>query len=244
MRVRWVELLVGTGARLVFRQGAAQGRLDELERQLGGGLPSDLRDLLSESNGFEDADGQWEVAWSASRVAMETLRLRSDGLLGCDDAAFGDSGAGDPFCVDGEGAVSVEERADGPDVRDPRGPDPWPAADRRWRRRDPARRPAASRAGARDLPPAAPNLPDPTARGRHGARGGASPARARLDRVDPHLPAPHRRLARRRVPACRRSHRSRPRRRAAQRFRRSTNDRRRSGSTGGLAAPRPTRPTE
>ena len=39
-------------------------------------------DLLSESDGFEDADGQWEVAWSADRVASETQLLRSDGLLG------------------------------------------------------------------------------------------------------------------------------------------------------------------
>jgi hypothetical protein len=64
-------------------------------------------DLLSESDGFEDADGQWEVAWSADRVASETQLLRSDGLLGPDDVAFGDNGAGDPCCIDAVGTVSV-----------------------------------------------------------------------------------------------------------------------------------------
>jgi hypothetical protein len=107
VRVRWVELLNGTGARLVFRQGAAQGRLDELERRLGATLPSDLRDLLSETDGFDNADGQWEVAWSVGRVGSETEQFRSDGLLGHDDVAFGDNGAGDPFCIDVAGTVSV-----------------------------------------------------------------------------------------------------------------------------------------
>jgi hypothetical protein len=67
-------------------------------------------DLLSESDGFEDADGQWEVAWSADRVASETQLLRSDGLLGPDDVAFGDNGAGDPCCIDAVGTVSVVSR--------------------------------------------------------------------------------------------------------------------------------------
>ena len=41
-----------------------------------------------------------------------------------------------------------------------------------------------------DVPPAAAHLPDPAARGGDGAGGGPGPGRARLDRVDPHLPAP------------------------------------------------------
>ena len=40
------------------------------------------------------------------------------------------------------------------------------------------------------LPRAAAYLPDPAARSRDGAGGGAGPGRARLDRVDPDLPAP------------------------------------------------------
>ena len=61
--------------------------------------------------------------------------------------------------------------------------------------RDPGRRPPPRRAGACDLPRAAPHLPDPAAGGRHGVGGGAGPGRARLDRVHPHLPAPGRQLA-------------------------------------------------
>ena len=54
------------------------------------------------------------------------------------------------------------------------------------------RRPSPGRAGAGDLPPAAAHLPDPAAGGRDGAGGGPGPGRARLDRVDPDLPAPGR----------------------------------------------------
>lgn len=113
VRVRWVELLKGTGARLVFRQGVAPGRLDELERRLGAPLPADLRALLSETDGFDDADGQWEVAWSVGRIGSETHRFRSDGLLDRDDVAFGDNGAGDPFCINVAGTVNVVSPIDG-----------------------------------------------------------------------------------------------------------------------------------
>jgi site-specific recombinase XerD len=45
------------------------------------------------------------------------------------------------------------------------------------------------RPGARDVSRVAAHLPDPAARGRDGVGGGAGPSRARLDRVDPDLPA-------------------------------------------------------
>ncbi|MEI2698268.1 MAG: tyrosine-type recombinase/integrase [Microthrixaceae bacterium] len=44
-----------------------------------------------------------------------------------------------------------------------------------------------------DLPPVAPHLSDPAARSGHGARSGPGPSRARVDRIDPDLPAPQRR---------------------------------------------------
>jgi site-specific recombinase XerD len=53
-------------------------------------------------------------------------------------------------------------------------------------------RAAAGWPGTRDLPRAAPYLPDPVAGSRDGAGSGAGPGRPRLDRVDPHLPAPGR----------------------------------------------------
>ena len=57
---------------------------------------------------------------------------------------------------------------------------------------DGARRRAGLEPG---LPSAAAHVPDPVARGGDGAGGGASPGRARVDRVDPGLPAPGQRLA-------------------------------------------------
>ena len=59
-----------------------------------------------------------------------------------------------------------------------------------------------SRTATSHLPPAATHLSHPPARGGHGPRGRPGPGRSRLDRVDPDLPAPHQRLAGRRVPPC------------------------------------------
>jgi hypothetical protein len=107
VRVAWVELFEEIGARLVLRDGASAERLDELERRLGDGVSAELRDLLAETDGFDDVDGQWEMAWSSTRVASETERFRRDGLLGHTEIAFGDNGCGEPFCLDAEGTVSV-----------------------------------------------------------------------------------------------------------------------------------------
>ena len=90
---------------------------------------------------------------------------------------------------------------DGSGVRDVEGPEPGQADDRRWGRQDPPGGPRPSWAGEGDVSSAAPHVPDAAARGRHATRSSPSPGRSRLDRVDPHLPAPHRRLARRRVSA-------------------------------------------
>src|SRR6516225_3509228 len=53
-------------------------------------------------------------------------------------------------------------------------------------------------------------MPDPAARGGHGAGGGAGPGRAPQHRVHAHLPAPDQRLAGRSVPAGRNADRCRP----------------------------------
>jgi hypothetical protein len=95
----WVDALRRTGAVLRFREGASEAQLDALERRLGGPIPGDLRALLLESDGFDDVEGQWQVAWSCDRIAEETERVRADGLLGEDFLCFGDDGTGDPFCI-------------------------------------------------------------------------------------------------------------------------------------------------
>ena len=104
---------------------------------------------------------------------------------------------------------NARRRGDGPGVRGVEGTAPRAAVVGRRARRDRRRRPGTGRAGARDVSRAAPHLPDPAARGGHGARSGPGPGRSPLDRVDPDLPASRRRLARRRVPAGRRSDRRR-----------------------------------
>ena len=86
-------------------------------------------------------------------------------------------------------------------------PPAGPAVERVRPRRGPRRRPREGRAGARVLSRAAAHLPDPAAGGRDAAGGGPGPGRARLDRVDPDLSAPGRRLARLPVPPRRGGHR-------------------------------------
>ena len=77
-----------------------------------------------------------------------------------------------------------------PGVRGAEGTAPRPAAVSGRAGRDPRRCPRPGRAGPGDLPSAAAYLPDPAAQSRDDAGGGPGPGRARLDRVDPHLPAP------------------------------------------------------
>ena len=97
-----------------------------------------------------------------------------------------------------------------PGLRGAQGPRSRRAAVGRRGGRDPRRRPGPRRADQGDLPPAAPHLFHPAAGSRHGPRGDPGSGRARLDRVDPHLPAPGQRLAGAGVHA-RAQRRSRPR---------------------------------
>ena len=82
---------------LEFRAGASEPDIAEVENALGHQLPKELRALLAETNGFDDRAGQWEVMWSAGRIAVETLqwRQRNAALMGF--VCFGDDGAGDLF---------------------------------------------------------------------------------------------------------------------------------------------------
>jgi hypothetical protein len=76
---------------------------------VGAQWPSDLKVFLRESNGFEDTEGQWEVAWSVERIVAENGRIRRESPnFPARWLCFGDNGAGDAFAIDCErGTVHV-----------------------------------------------------------------------------------------------------------------------------------------
>lgn len=88
-----------------FRPPAAPEALAALERALGVALPDELRALLAETDGVEDAHGCWLV-WDVARLRSENerFRRRSDGLETCmsfeDLLFFSDApGNGDAYAV-------------------------------------------------------------------------------------------------------------------------------------------------
>jgi hypothetical protein len=109
-----VELIASigaTGASIDWRPGASTSLLLAVGRE----WPLELRQILRESNGFEDLAGHWEVAWSAERIFEENVQLRARGVeLVTDWVCFGDNGAGDVFALDrSTGGVHVVFGASG-----------------------------------------------------------------------------------------------------------------------------------
>jgi cell wall assembly regulator SMI1 len=88
---------------------ASVGDLASLETQIGHPVPADLRDMLSVANGFDDLAGQWQVAWDTERIVTENQRMWRTAVIDSTRLAFGDNGAGDPFCL----VLSGEDAGDG-----------------------------------------------------------------------------------------------------------------------------------
>ena len=98
----WIETVRGLTAEATFSPGATDHRLSEAEARLAIAVPSDLRLLLSETDGIR---GQYELGlvWPLARIVEDNLMFRSnpefrelympfDGLL-----FFADAGNGDQF---------------------------------------------------------------------------------------------------------------------------------------------------
>jgi hypothetical protein len=113
MPTDWLALLDANRRGLRLGPSATVGELLSLETQIGHPIPTDLRNLLNVANGFEDLGGQWQVAWDTHRIAAENEWMWRSTVIDPSRLAFGDNGAGDPFCLvlDGDEAGAVEERS-------------------------------------------------------------------------------------------------------------------------------------
>jgi hypothetical protein len=109
--VELIESIRAAGASIGWHPGASVTFLADVERE----WPVELRQILRESNGFEDLAGHWEVSWSAERIVEENVQLRDRGVeLPTDWLCFGDNGAGDFFALDrSTGGVHVVFGASG-----------------------------------------------------------------------------------------------------------------------------------
>ena len=98
----WREKLLSLEAGVTFSDPARSDQVQEIERALALGVPTDLAELLRESDGVSDRYGAGLV-WSASRIVRDNLTFRSsadfariympfDALL-----FFADAGNGDQF---------------------------------------------------------------------------------------------------------------------------------------------------
>lgn len=98
----WRELVQRFYPEHLFQAGTGEAAVSQAERRLGHPLPTDLRDLLGESNGVFGAYGLGLV-WPISRIVEDNLAFRTnadfrelympfDSLL-----FFGDAGNGDQF---------------------------------------------------------------------------------------------------------------------------------------------------
>jgi SMI1 / KNR4 family (SUKH-1) len=94
----WLQLLRVDGYEM--RPGARAEAFDATEAVLGLRLPEELWSLYRVSDGVFDTDGQWFVIWPLDMLAEQNLRRRAAGIIPEDFIAFGDDGAGDPFCVE------------------------------------------------------------------------------------------------------------------------------------------------
>jgi len=69
-------------------------------------MPPSLISILEVTDGFDHAAGQWSCSWPVSQIAEENRRRWAAGLLPRGLIAFGDNGAGDPFCLVMEGPAA------------------------------------------------------------------------------------------------------------------------------------------
>ena len=98
----WRELVARHYPVHRFRPGASSAEISEAQERLGHELPSDLRDLLTESDGLF---GEYSLGlvWPVARIAEDNLSFRSnpdfrDLYMPFDPLLFfGDAGNGDQF---------------------------------------------------------------------------------------------------------------------------------------------------
>ncbi|GAA2411040.1 hypothetical protein GCM10010420_44870 [Streptomyces glaucosporus] len=98
----WRELVAGAGSGAELRPPVRETHIGEAERRLGHPLPSDLVELLLETDGVVDSHGT-SVVWSTGRITADNLAFRRSpsfarlyrpfGSL----LFFGDNGGGDQF---------------------------------------------------------------------------------------------------------------------------------------------------
>ena len=117
----WLAILDADRRGLDLGAPASDASLSALAARLGRPVPADLRSLLTVADGFQDRAGQWQCAWIADRIAAETEQLWTAGSLDGSRLAFGDNGAGDPFCLvltgEAEGQVEEWSAIDGEPIR-------------------------------------------------------------------------------------------------------------------------------
>jgi hypothetical protein len=75
--------------------------LAEAEARLGVTLPDALKAMYRSADGHFNDAGQWWVVWPLERLVVDTLGAWGGGMLDRNLVAFGDDGAGNPFCVYG-----------------------------------------------------------------------------------------------------------------------------------------------
>jgi SMI1 / KNR4 family (SUKH-1) len=91
--------------RRIAQSGAMNERLASIERELGVLFPAALRSLYETSDGRFHEEGRWWVVWPLDRLVAENKDAWRRGLS-TTLIAFGDDGAGDPFCVEVGGTSS------------------------------------------------------------------------------------------------------------------------------------------
>jgi hypothetical protein len=72
----WKERIQALGVECTFRPSAMASELEEAEMALGVALPTDLKELLLESNGVLDAY-QYGVVWPAEKIVSENRVYRT-----------------------------------------------------------------------------------------------------------------------------------------------------------------------
>lgn len=95
----WIAILDAERRGLRLGSPASDAELSDTEAALGRPLPFDLSSLLRVANGFDDLAGQWQCAWDSKRIVSENLQMWANDVLPDTRLAFGDNGAGEPFCV-------------------------------------------------------------------------------------------------------------------------------------------------